>query len=143
MSHDFPRDYRCVARMNGHSRRRIQDIFVTSWRLNPTIFRKTETEAPFDGILSQKLSSARSSERPCDHDRTSVIQTPLGALHSCYRRANLDTINLESGKRTAIGEPVFGDDQFKGVRVHPDGDKLTFWRGTHQLQLWVLEGIEL
>ena len=39
---------------------------------------------------------------------------------------SLDTINLESGKRTAIGDPVFGDDQFKGVRVHPEGDKLTF-----------------
>lgn len=55
---------------------------------------------------------------------------------------SLDTITLESGKRTAIGEPVFGDDQFRGVGVHPDGDKLTFWRGSGQLQLWVLEGIE-
>lgn len=55
----------------------------------------------------------------------------------------LYTINLESGKRIAIGEPVFGDDQLMGVRVHPDGDKITFFRGTRQLQLWVLEGIEL
>ena len=55
---------------------------------------------------------------------------------------SLAAINLESGQRTTIGEPVFGDDQFRGVGVHPDGDKLTFWRGSGQLQLWVLEGIE-
>ncbi|MFB3062705.1 MAG: hypothetical protein ACE10C_15180, partial [Candidatus Binatia bacterium] len=55
----------------------------------------------------------------------------------------LYTLHLESGKRTALGEAVFGGDQYGGVQVHPDGDKVTFWRPTSQMQLWVLEGIEL
>lgn len=55
----------------------------------------------------------------------------------------LYSVNVASGKRIAIGEPIFGDDQFSGVRVHPDGDKLTFSKGSGKIQLWVLEGIEL
>lgn len=76
------------------------------------------------------------TERPLSRRRVALVILAIVV-------PSLDTINLESGNRIAIGDPVFGDDQFKGVRVHPDGDKITFFRGTRQLQLWVLEGIEL
>lgn len=55
----------------------------------------------------------------------------------------LYSLNVTNGRRTAIGEPVFGDDQFAGLRVHPNGDKLTFTKGSEQMKLWVLEGIDL
>ncbi len=56
----------------------------------------------------------------------------------------LYTLDIASGNRMAIGEAVSGDDTYPGVVVHPDGDKLTFWRRPGQKrELWVLEGIEL
>lgn len=45
----------------------------------------------------------------------------------------LYSLDIASRRRTPIGEPVFGDDQYTGVRVHPDGDKLTFSKGLQSL----------
>ncbi len=51
-------------------------------------------------------------------------------------------LTLDTGRRIALGEEVFDDDQRAAVTVHPDGDKLTFSKGSSSLQLWALEGIE-
>ncbi len=50
--------------------------------------------------------------------------------------------SVTSGERHAIGEPVFGEDQYRGVSVHPNGKKLTFSKRRAQMELWVIEGID-
>ena len=126
------------------------DSKTAAFVLGPdTSTRETNGNIVLMTIRDGKMSSKDEARTDQGYSRmVGVTWTPDGkALVFAENRPNsgqqLYHLDLESGKRIKLGKEVFDEDQFRGVRVHPDGDKLTFWRETSELQLWALEGIDL
>ena len=126
------------------------DSKTAAFVLGPdTSTRETNGNIVLMTIRDGKMSSKDEARTDQGYSRmVGVTWTPDGkALVFAENRPKsgqqLYHLDLESGKRTKLGIEVFDEDQFRGVRVHPDGDKLTFWRETSELQLWALEGIDL